>query len=192
MDNKRMSMETLKKALIAPVEYAVNNVNGDIYDIVPEDIAKKSTKKIVEWIVNDMATEAILNYINQNMKPQPVAELIIRNVDITEQAIKDEQEFGHDIEYIQKLFAEPVVLIGYDTSDIAMTSSMLAEVAYTTNHLAFLTITGEWVFAYEKSIICETAENLQLSTFERTKNPYFGFEYLSDVLPKKYSDVFIQ
>lgn len=177
-----MTMDTLRKAmrefLDVHAEYLIEMYEDEYPDITEDEV--------VEKVLEDVATEAVLEYINDNLKILPVVELEVEGDDVTSGVVDMEIDVGHNINHIEKLFNKPVCLIGECVNGgggNGLYSCM--DVQYT-----FLTVDGEWK-SVDANIIQESYANSDelyfcMSVYKESDDTYYGLERLRDLIPDDY------
>lgn len=176
---QKMSMDALRRGMTDLVESNFENIweGVDICD----------GNELVSEVVDDLATEAVLEYINNHLKIMPVAEFRIYNQSYIDFLLTDEMELGHHIEIIPKLYNKPVVLLG----EIMESGGLGNLLFYSLDMVSFLAVDGLWHSALRRSYV-QTAENncdhelLRFELYEPIQDGTLSIEKLADIIPDKY------
>jgi len=172
-----MTMETLERVMI---EAYIGRCKQSGWEL-------KEDAEVTPQDVKEYATQEVLDFINSHMKIRTAVDLSIDEYDYIDAAVEDEQDIGHDVEYIPKLFDEPVFEIGYYNADCATTGLSMT---YVKGISAFITDSGEWKFAEYYGI--EDSDNkLTYTAFKKTEEEYYGIESLGDMVPDIEIDNYI-
>lgn len=176
---QKMSMDALRRGMMDLVESNFENIWEDV------DICDGN--ELVLEVVNDLATEAVLEYINEHLRIMPVADLRLYDQSYVDFLLQDELELGHHIEIIPKLYTKPVVLLG----EIMESGGGGDPLFHSLDTVSFLTVDGLWRSALRRSYV-QTAENncnhelLRFELYEPIQDGTLSIEKLADIIPDKY------
>lgn len=176
---QKMSMDALRRGMTDLVESNFENIweGVDICD----------SNELVSSVVDDLATEAVLEYINEHLKIMPVAEFRIYDQSYVDFILTDEMELGHHIELIPKLYNKPVVPLG----EIMESGGGGNLLLHCLDRVSFLAVDGLWYSALRRSYV-QTAENnhnhelLRFELYEPIQDGTLSIEKLADIIPDKY------
>lgn len=141
MNQQKMTKEVLTKAM---KEFLQDFERGLFvaYEEDEDDI-EVSDEEAIRLALEELTDDSVLNYVNENMMIQPEVELEIFGYNIVDSVLEDEKEIGHGIQYISKLFKEPVCLLGKRNE----TASFFDSTCIMEYSCLFLTINGDWKYA---------------------------------------------
>lgn len=181
---EKMTMDGLRKAIRTLLE----NTKEYLDEYVPNS-ENMSKEELIEYILNDIVSDDILNYINEHMKLQPTTQLTIMDDDITSTVVNDQMMVGHDIHLIDLLFDEPVCYVGYFPQGTGISTYY-----YSNDIMAFLTINGEWRFAECKSIydaIDTEKQMFRLEIYIKTEKHIYTLNELEQFMKEDYRDLLV-
>lgn len=181
---EKMTMDGLRKAIRILLE------NTEKYlDEYVSNSENMSDEELIEYILNDVVSDDMLNYINEHMKLQPTTQLTVFDDDVTATVVNDQMMVGHDIQLINLLFDEPVCYVGYFPQGTGISTYY-----YSNNIMAFLTITGEWRFAECKTIydaIDEEKQTFYLEVYTKTEKHIHTLNELEQFIKEDYRDLLV-
>ena len=181
---EKMTMDGLRKAIRTLLE----NTKEYLDEYVPNS-ENMSKEELIEYILNDIVSDDILNYINEHMKLQPTTQLTIMDDDITSTVVNDQMMVGHDIHLIDLLFDEPVCYVGYFPQGTGISTYY-----YSNDIMAFLTINGEWRFAECKSIydaIDTEKQMFRLEIYIKTEKHIYTLNELEQFMKEDNRDLLV-
>lgn len=181
---EKMTMDGLRKA----IRILLENTEKYLDEYVPNS-ENMSDEELIEYILNDVVSDDMLNYINEHMKLQPTTQLTVFDDDVTATVVNDQMMIGHDIQLINLLFDEPVCYVGYFPQDTGISTYY-----YSNNIMAFLTITGEWRFAECKTIydaIDEEKQTFYLEIYTKTEKRIHTLNELEQFIKEDYRDLLV-
>ncbi len=181
---EKMTMDGLRKA----IRILLENTEKYLDEYVPNS-ENMSEKELIEYILNDVVSDDMLNYINEHMKLQPTTQLTVFDDDVTATVVNDQMMIGHDIQLINLLFDEPVCYVGYFPQGTGISTYY-----YSNNIMAFLTITGEWRFAECKTIydaIDEEKQTFYLEIYTKTEKRIHTLNELEQFIKEDYRDLLV-
>lgn len=181
MDNK-----TLRKGFTTFAEHFKNDVF--LLNLLDEN-GEKSSEEVIGMLIDDLSTDKVLEYVNTHMDVVPAMEINVDGEDFIKLAIMTEQEIGHDVECVRKLYdGKPMCKIGEDAI-----YNGTNYIEYNTNICSYITTDGEWVFAIKKEISevtdfgCEPCCSFS-HLMETNDEEYFGLECIIHLLDEKYQE----
>lgn len=181
---EKMTMDGLRKAIRILLE------NTEKYlDEYVSNSENMSDEELIEYILNDVVSDDMLNYINEHMKLQSTTQLTVFDDDVTATVVNDQMMIGHDIQLINLLFDEPVCYVGYFPQGTSISTYY-----YSNNIMAFLTITGEWRFAECKTIydaIDEEKQTFYLEIYTKTEKRIHTLNELEQFIKQDYRDLLV-
>lgn len=180
-----MTMDTLQKAMRELLDMHAEYLQEIFESNYPGITADEATEKAI----NDIATENVLQYINDHLQIMPAVELEVEGRDIIDDIATMEIDIGHGINYIQKLCETPVCLVGRTTN------SSGGNGVYTCVNMqyTFLTVDGVWKSVNADIIQTNGSEYpsfcLQMYNDKSNEALYYGLESLRDLIPATYEYV---
>lgn len=174
LKEQKMSMEALKKGIKQILCFYVNEL-WDVYE-TDDNCDSLDENKVIDLAMNDIITQQLLDYVNANLKVQPVAELQVYGINIMDAVCEDENTIEHNVNLIEKLFDVPTCLIGMGEWE-----SSLCRVNTSYYHCLFLTVDGNFKFATCDEIWDEDSV-LKLKVYKKSKEKYYCLEMLEDFL----------
>ena len=180
LTKQRLTMDALKKA----VELLAKMNLESLWEIFDED-----DDEIIKMVVDDIATNEVLDHINENLIIMPIVEVYKEGFIYMDEIISYELQLGHNIELVPKLFDVAVCPVG--GSEVGGAGGTY--VTCTWSDVVFLSANGEWKYAhcrnYQDADLYDDEEEVELKLYEPYSDGCPNVSYLEKFIPEKYDGV---
>ena len=180
LTKQRLTMDALKKA----VESLAKMNLESLWEIFDED-----DDEIIKMVVDDIATNEVLDHINDCLRIVPIVEIYKEGFIYMDEIISYELQLGHNTELVPKLFDAAVCPVG--SSEVGGAGGTHVICAW--SDVTFLSANGEWKYAhcrsYQDADLYDDEDEVEVQLYEPYFDGYPNINYLKDLIPEKYEGV---
>lgn len=143
---------------------------------------------IVQSVLDDFVTDAVLTHINKNLVLLPVTELSIGGVRVNDYGESFEKTLG--VKCFPKLFDKKVCCLGYvsTASFVSVYSCLCFHLLYVDEDGGFHNVDSCCMSGYDTKGAAVNVQNVSISS---VTEPWFLFNEIVNLLPEKYEELFI-